>query len=254
MISVLAWMFALLATEAKAQVHAPSAAEFTETWHTIDLAMETTAFFPIELTQQDFETIAKGRVAKRRIREAGPDRAMGAMWTPLNRNLVWVAILDDVHDKLVSSLSEKRLGSSAKGHKLLYQHFDLPWPIQDRQLVVQIQNNEPIAKQTANVLWERSWSLADPNAMPDPDPEAVWVPVANGSWLLFPVKNGTVVVYHGRSAIGGRIPDEVVTRWALATVDEMMLHITERAAQISQHYRVDHEILMGGDGKKIYHF
>ena len=93
-------------------------------------------------------------------------------------------------------------------------------------------------------MWERSWDLANPDHMPNPADDAIWVPVATGSWLLFPVEEGTMVVYHVRSAIGGRIPDEVVTRWALATVDEMMIHIAERAVNISDHYTGKHETIL----------
>ena len=242
------WIFFSVAM---ASTPVPSKEELAQTWSTLAPVVATKAVFPIQLTPQDFETLAKGKVAKRRIREDGPDRAMGAIWTPLDRKLLWIAILDDIHDKLVSSLTETRLGPSAEGHKLLYQHLNLPWPIQDRQLVVEIQNNAQIAAATTDVLWERSWDLAEPNLMKESDPSAIWVPMATGSWVLFPVADGTVVVYHARSAIGGRIPDEVVTRWAMATLDEMMLHVAERAKEITEHYIGEHEILIGGNGSPI---
>jgi hypothetical protein len=216
--------------------------------------VERTATFPIALEHEDFVAMANGKIAKRRIREDGPDRAMGAMWVPIDRNQLWVAILDDAHDNLLSALTETPLGPSENGHKLLYQHFDLPWPVHNRQLVVEIKNNAAIASATTGQLWERSWDLADPNLMSAPDPTAVWVPLATGSWLLYPVKRGTVIVYHARSTIGGRIPDEVVTRWAMATLDEMMNHISDRARKIQDHYTGEHEILLGGDNLPIQPF
>ena len=120
--------------------------------------------------------------------------------------------------------------------------------------MVEITNNESMTQQTNNRLWERSWDLAKPSLMPNPDNNAIWVPVATGSWLLYPVEQGTMVVYHARSAIGGRIPDEVVTRWALATLDEMMTHIANRAATIDAHYTGGHEIINGCNGEPIPHF
>ena len=247
-------VLAILITTTQAQAAAPSADVLLEAWTAIQPAVADQSPVPIELTQADFQAIANSRIAKRRIREEGPDRAMGAMWVPVDRKLIWVAIIDDIHDQLVSSLTEKRLGLSEQGHKLLYQHLDLPWPVQDRQLVVQIQNNPSIAATTQGRLWERSWDLADPDRMKDPDPSAVWVPMTNGAWLLFPVQDGTVVVYHARTTIGGRVPDELVTRWAMLTVDEMMEHIVERAQQISKHYIAGHEIIVGGDENPISHF
>ena len=248
------WVFLFLVHPASAQGDRPTADALETAWTSLEASVSSTAVFPIELTRKDFEQIARGKVAKRRIREEGPDRAMGAMWTPISRNRVWISILDDVHDNLVSSLTEHRLGRSEQGNKLLYQHLNLPWPVQDRQLVVEITNNQLITKHTDNRLWERSWDLAEPTLMPNPDPDAVWVPVATGSWLLFPLAEGTVVVYHARSAIGGRIPDEAVTRWALATLDEMMIHIADRAATIEEHYTGAHEIIHGCDEKPIPKF
>ena len=251
--SFLFWTW-FLAGASLAQPSSPSIEKLENTWDKLIPQIEQNARHPIALTEQDFVTVSKGKVAKRRIREPGPDRALGMMWTSIDRNQVWIAILDDVHDTLVNALTERRLGHSQAGHKLLYQHLNLPWPVQDRQWVVEIQNNLAIADQSNGMLWERSWDLADPERMPEPDPNAIWVPVSNGSWLLVPIDGGTLVIYHTRSAIGGRIPDEVVTRWAMATLDEMMLHITERAASIPDHYRGNHEILKGGDNIEIKQF
>ena len=244
----------ILCSTASAKGPLPTADALANSWDGLQGSVVTTAVFPIELTRKDFELIARGKVAKRRIREDGPDRAMGAMWTPVSRDRVWISILDDVHDTLVSSLTEHRLGKSKEGNKLLYQHLDLPWPVQDRQWVIEITNNRTLAQTTNNQLWERSWDLAKPALMPNPNREAVWVPVTTGSWLLFPVEHGTFVVYHARSAIGGRIPDEAVTRWALATLDEMMIHIADRAATIDAHYTEPHEIIHGCDEKPIPRF
>ena len=245
---------ALICGRAAAQTATPSIDELQQHWSEIAPHIAQTAVHPITLTQTDFVAVAKGKIAKRRIREPGPDRALGMMWTAIDRNQIWIAILDDVHDKLVSSLTEKRLGHSEAGHKLLYQHLNLPWPVQDRQWIVEIRNNVEIAKQTNGILWERSWDLANPSLADESDSEAVWVPTSNGSWLLMTLGGGTLVIYHTRSAIGGRIPDDVVTRWAMATLDEMMLHIAERSVDIPNHYRGNHEGLEGGDNIEIKKF
>ena len=144
--------FLILANTARAIDTPPSAEILEKSWDRVEKSVSTTAVFPIELTTNDFEQIARGKVAKRRIRESGPDRAMGAMWTPISRNKVWISILDDVHDNLVSSLTEHRLGHSKQGNKLLYQQLNLPWPVQDRLLVVEIKNNQQSTEQTENLL------------------------------------------------------------------------------------------------------
>jgi len=247
------WTASLCGT-ALAKTAPPSIDELQIHWAKLQPQIDRFAVHPIALTQNDFVAVSRGKVTKRRIREPGPDRALGMMWTAIDRNQIWIAILDDIHDKLVSSLTEKRLGPSETGHKLLYQHLNLPWPVQDRQWVVEIQNNVEVAQQTNGMVWERSWDLASPSLVSEPDADAVWVPVSNGSWLLMPMDGGTLVIYHTRSAIGGRIPDDVVTRWAMATLDEMMLHIAERSEQIPKHYQGNHERLKGGDNIHIKPF
>lgn len=251
---VFVWMMVVCGSSLAIAGDHPSTEKLHEAWKKIEPTVRADATFPIALEQGDFSAIANGQIAKRRIRENGPDRAMGAMWAPIDRNHIWIAILDDGHDNLLSSLTETRLENSEHGHKRLYQHLDLPWPVHNRQLVVEIQNNTDISNATEGFLWERSWDLAEPALMDKPDPSAVWIPLATGSWLLFPVENGTVVVYHVRSTIGGRIPDEVVTRWAMSTLDEMMQHIVDRAGNIHTHYTGNHEILLGGDNLPIEQF
>ncbi len=199
------------------------------------------------LTTADFERVASGEIAKRRIQEDGPDRAMGLMWTPIERNRIWVAVLDDIHDTVVSNLVERRLEKSDAGHKRLYQRLVLPWPLTDRQWVIEVWNNTSLATATKGRIWERPWDLAAPDLMPDPDPDAIWVPMINGSWFLMEVGGGTLIAYSARTTIGGSIPSDLVTRWALATLDEMLEHIAARAAVIDAHYPPKHEPVLGGD-------
>ena len=54
--------------------------------------------------------------------------------------------------------------------------------------------------------------------------------------------------------VGGSPMASPTSRWAMATLDEMMLHIVDRAGQIPDHYTADHEIILGGDEKPIPSF
>lgn len=229
----------------------PSLRVLNAAWDKNKLGVASKSIQPIILEPGDFEAVAKGRIGRRRITEPGPDRAMGIAWTPTSREAVWVAIIDDIHDTMVSSLSEKRLGQSKLDQKLLYQHLSLPWPVANRQWVIKIWNNAPLAAATNNEVWERPWDLADPGLMDQPDTTAVWVPMTNGSWFLMPVANGTLVIYTARTNIGGAIPDELVTQWALSTLDEMIGHMLDRATTIHQHYGVEHEPIIGGNNNAI---
>ena len=229
----------------------PSLGELNAAWDKNKLGVASKSIQPIILEPGDLEAVAKGEIGKRRITETGPDRAMGIAWTPTSREAVWVAIIDDIHDTMVRALTEKRLGQNEQGQKLLYQHLSLPWPVADRQWVIKIWNNTPLATATNNGVWERPWDLADSGLMDQSDPTAVWVPMTNGSWFLMPAAGGTLVIYTARTHIGGAIPEELVTQWALATLDEMIDHMLDRATDIHLHYGTDHEPITGGDNLVI---
>ena len=230
---------------------APSAEALAELWAEYQAVIAQHTDHPAKLSAADFKVIARGGIAKHRRRELGPDSAIGIGWTPHSRSAVWVAIIDDIHNTMVSSLTEARLGHSADGTKLLYQRLDLPWPFQDRQWVIAIQNNAGIATASSGRVWERTWQLAANQQAPLAKDEALWVPMISGAWLAIDTPDGTLLVYRAKTTIGGAIPDELVTRWALATLDEMLENVFSRAGEIPEHYRGDHTPIMGGDNVEI---
>lgn len=232
----------------------PSAAALQSAWNEHKASMAAHGVHPLHPEREDFVAVANGKVAKRRIAEDGPDRAMGMLWTPVARPALWVAVLDDIHDTVVNSLQEQRLGRTEDGRKVLYQRLDLPWPAQDRQWVIEIWNNLALERDTNGAVWERPWDLGDPAQMPTPDDKALWLPMTNGSWLLLEVAGGTLMAYSARTTIGGAIPDELVTRWAMATLDEMMEHIVDRSKSIPAHYDRNHDPVLGGDNQPIKAF
>ncbi|MGB0639946.1 MAG: hypothetical protein ACPGTU_11470, partial [Myxococcota bacterium] len=73
-------------------------------WAQHKTAISTLTDQPILLQPEDFKLLSKGQVAKRRIRQEGPDRVMGATWSPQPREAIWLAVLDDTHDTLVKIL------------------------------------------------------------------------------------------------------------------------------------------------------
>ncbi len=232
----------------------PSAQALADAWaKQFNIVSRHTAH-PILLDDEDFERVADGKTAKRRLNQEGPDRVIGVGWTPHSRQAIWIAIIDDIHNTMVNSLHEKRLGKNSEGAKLLYQRLDLPWPFNDRQWVISISNNIALADASAGEVWERSWSLVDPIKDEPADPQALWIPTLDGSWIATPVENGTLLIYQVRTTIGGAIPDDLVTRWAMSTLDDMLENVFLRAGQIPQHYSADHEPIRGGDGKSIKPF
>jgi len=229
----------------------PTANEFAAAWQAHQIIVQAGALQPVALTAQDFDRLAKTGIARRRVHMPGADRVVGMIWSPAPRDTLWVSILDDADFTLVDSLTEIRLADTAGGHKRLYQHLDLPWPVENRHWVIEIKNNTQLAMQTGDQIWERVWDLTSPDDIPAGRPEAIWAPVADGGWLLLPAGGGTLVVYHARSVIGGHIPDELVTRWSMATLGKLLEQVVDRAQKIPRHYTGEHPPIYRPDGSAV---
>ena len=241
-------MILLLCQLAHAQ---PTADQLAQAWTEHQPAIQSHAFYKVNLEPEDFATMAAGKVARRRLPATDADRALGAVWSPLGRDALWVAIQDDKDFTLVESLTEIQLEDTAWGHKRLYQHLDLPWPVDDRHWVLEIKNNIVMSKTTEDRIWERVWDLTVESDIPKGRPEAIWSPVNDGGWLLLDACGGTLVVYHARSVIGGNIPPEAVTRWALATLDSLLRRTVDRAEGIHTHYTKGHPPIIRPDGSAV---
>ncbi len=244
----------------------PTSAELAVAWSTFSGQAQGVVRLALpDFDGADWERVAGGKVARRRIRgEIGVsggtvDRVIGVAFVPHPVEQVWIGILDDVHASLVSGLTERQLPGTTPSRKVLYQALDLPFPFSDRHWILRISSNEALFASTG--AWERTWS-PDPRGVdalvdvPEEirlDPaEAVWTPENDGGWLLVPVSTGgTLVVYQARTDIGGVIPDDLVTRYAMARLDEMMEQTTALAERAPRHYVGDHDPIWGPDAAAV---
>ncbi len=203
------------------------------------------------LTGTDLEQIAAGRVVRRRLRVEGTDVAVGAMWSDQPIDALWLAILDDKHFKLVDGLFEEQLPGTAAGRKVLFQHIDLPWPFRDRQWVLEIDNNGALFEHTDGAVWERTWTLSDPAQARSAREDALWVSLNDGGWQIYSWPDGALLVYQVRASMDGWITDDLVTRYAMSTLERMLRDIDGRAAGMAEHYDHAHTRLLRPDGSKI---
>lgn len=237
----------------------PQTAQLQADWARLEPHLQALGRMPIELRRAELSAAAAGRVARRRERLDGTDRALGATWTDVDRDALWIAILDDACDTLVDGLTERHLPDPPPASKLLFQHVDLPWPFADRQWVIDIRNNPALFAATDGGLWERTWKLVDdPAAVQErvpgddmPAPDAVWTPVNAGGWLLADAGGGTLVVYHARVDVGGSIPDDLATAYTMSTLKGLLEHVVERARVIPDHYDASHAPIQRADGSVI---
>jgi hypothetical protein len=229
----------------------PTVEELTralEGWHP---AVEAAAVYPIVFSDDELAEIAAGGVARRRERLEGADRVLGVTWTPASRDALWIGIQDDAHFTLVEGLVDEQLPGSTNDQKLLYQRIDLPWPFADRQWVIGIRNNAALWAATSGGVWERTWSLSDARGAAQESPDAVWVSVNDGGWLLADAAGGTLIAYHVRSVVDGNIPDEAAAQWCFSTLESMLLGILDRAGRVPGHYDASHAPLYRPDGTLI---
>lgn len=230
---------------------APPLAELKADWERLSALRAEHGQLSATLSDADLAQLAAGRMVKHRERIEGPDHAWGVAWSTAPREALWIAILDDTHDTLVEGLEEEQLPGTTPDRKLLFQHLDLPWPFEDRQWVLEIVNNPALFGASGGDIWERVWKLAPANLATSPDPDAIWTPENDGGWLLMEAAGGTLMVYQVRGDIGGAIPEDLVTRYALSTLDNMLDHIIERAAAIPAHYDSAHFVMNRPDGTGI---
>lgn len=230
---------------------APDPAALQAAITSAEAALQKKGAFAITLPPGAAARLAAGEVVRTREDLAGADRVIGALWTDRPRDALWIAILDDAHVDLVAGLTEAQLPGTGPLRKVLYQKLDLPFPLTDRQWVIDIQSNTALAATSAGQVWERSWVLGDPKAAVDADPDAIWTTVNEGGYLLIDAAGGTLLVYHVRSEVGGNVPDDASTRYAWSTLEELLRTTERRADAVPAHCDAKHAPVVRPDGTPI---
>lgn len=228
---------------------APSVEELRAAWNRVDATVWN---YQPALSAADLQRLAAGKPVKRRERLEGADRVVAALWSAATKEQVWLAVQDAKHFEVVNGYVDEDLAGSVFADRILYQRIDLPWPFSPRQWVVRVRNNRALLKASDNTIWERFWEVSDRRGASLEDPDAVWVEQTSGAWTLCDAGAGTLLVYSVRAAVGGNIPDEAGTQWALMTVGGMLAGVDERArTQVGPHYTTGHPTIDGADGVPI---
>jgi hypothetical protein len=240
----------------------PSAETLRAVWVESLPALQAHSRMPvITLEEGAFDELAKGEVVRFRRQESDTvDGAVGVAWVPYSPEDLWLGAIDDVHQHLADGLTEQWLPGTVPGHKVLYQHFDVPAPFDDRHWVIVIDSNKPLYEASSSVIWERTWDLDErgtaaledvPEDTVEAPEDALWTPVNRGGWLMIPCEGGSLIVYQVSSDIGGNIPEEMVVRFAMASLGGMIGHLEELAQATPEHYVDDHFVILRPDGQPI---
>jgi len=159
---------------------------------------------------------------------------------------------------------------SGKKDKLRwYGHIDLPWPLSNRHWVVDVWNNHELAQKTNDTCWEHPWKkvenglsevtpLIKNNALPsislDDLEEAIYTPYNQGATATISFKkdninDGTLIIYHATTVIGGDIPESLILQLSYAGLDKFLKDLEQRPAQtVSSHYTSGHKPIYSGAG------
>ena len=221
------------------------------------------------LSRKELETLLVGEVVRRKDTPNGagkPERVFGVMLTPVPASHVWI-VLSDVHFARGGEYSGKRLTPPGVDPARSYGFLDLPWPVADRHWVVDVSTNARLAQQTENRCWERHWDLppgADTMAQeagaagsvegvtPDMAKAAIATPVNKGAWTVVSLPGGmTLVSYQLSTVVGGDIPADAISEFALRAMRTLLKSIVEKAKTVPEHYDASHPPIPGADGKPI---
>ena len=214
-------------------------------------AIEAEAVYKLQFTDEELARVASGQVAKRRERLEGVDRVLGLVWSPATMDAVWVAMQDSAHWDYVDGFLEEHLPGSTFQNKVVYQRILFPWPFADRQWVIAVRNNLPLIEATQGAVWERTWDLSPQRGAKNELEKAIWVDLNDGGWFVADAGEGTLLAYHVRTVIGGKVPDEVVVRYSMSTLGGLLGGLSERATAIPTHYDGSHAPIRRPDGSMI---
>jgi len=227
---------------------APTAEELQQAW----ASTASEIWFQPSLSESDWEHLAQGKTIHRRDHMKGPDRVIGARWTPATRDQLWIAMQDAKHFEITKGYVEEDFPGSTFNQRTLYQRIALPWPFSERQWVINVHNNRALLSQTQNQVWERSWVSSDTRGAQAERDDAVWVDQIEGGWILADMGEGNLIVYYTRASVGGNIPDGAAAQWALSTVNSLVETVDSRAREeVDAHFVVGHAPIERPDGSHI---
>jgi hypothetical protein len=226
------------------------------------------------LSAQQLSELAAGKVV--RILKHGdpeqPSTAVGLALLSASRDALWIAA-QDPHTKVDPSLTEFVMRTIEGDQALWYGYMDLPWPIKDRQWVVESRNTHTLAARSGGGCWEHTWQLV-PDGLGEARPliaagrapgvtlehleQAIFTPVNHGSWHMAPVSGSKVLVaYQATSVVGGAIPDSLVVQLTMARLESVLRDLETRAHEWARvHYtevslQKGHGSVFGGAGEPI---
>lgn len=229
--------------------HAQPPSDLPERWAAVSKIVGEKSAIPVPFGADDLAEVTSGRTIARRYDTPSGAYATGAIYIDAPIEAVWIAINDGPHDE-TSRVSIERLASPPDLRRV-YSRIDLPFPLTDRQLVVEIRTNAPLHSATGGEIWQRQWSLGDPSLAPQATSDGIWIDESRGAWTLLDAGEGTLALFSLRSVLGGSVPAAISQTWAVATLKGTLDRLARRAQAMPSHYVVGHEVVLTPAGVGI---
>jgi len=226
------------------------------------------------LTTDQTEDLLEGKVVRIRRRpprdvENPPERVTGYRIVPLPRDQVWVAALDPDF-QATELLTEHLLSQDDNGVSVWHQYLSLPWPITDRQWVIEVGIHAELATESGDLLWELTWALKQTGEdiarasiaagnmgeiTPEVAKDAIYVPANEGSWIMFKLEDDiTLVGYRIIARVGGSVPDSWIATVGMAQLAQVLNAVARHADTIPATYDPSVHPVRGGNGQPVGRF
>ena len=188
------------------------------------------------------------------------------MLTDMERNDLWIAC-QDPHFQLNRITQFHLIETDGIDRNLFYGFMDLPWPFSNRHWLTLSWNNHEMSARSNERYWEHPWALekewplkvmplAKTNTLGNLSiqeiEEAIFLPENQGAWVMLDLNIKRLVVYHTTGTVGGEIPENLMLRFLVHTMQYLMRDLeTTAQKEIPKHYTTSHKVMYGGNGKPI---
>jgi hypothetical protein len=231
---------------------APSASALKTAFLRDAAARQRLGHLRLQLGEADWATLAGAGVVRQVVHRDGADMAVGAIWTAASQAAAWISTFDGWHRSLSGDATNTtKLPGCTDMRRLVHTHLDLPWPMSDRQWVVDNRPNTALWSATEGRVWERAWEVAPATLATAPVAGALWVDTNQGAWQFIEAEGGTLVLFGVRSSMGGVIPDSLTVQWSRQTLGEALRRLDDFATTMAAHYVGAHEVIWGPMGAPI---
>lgn len=209
-----------------------------------------------EITQDAYEKIVKGNAIVR-VGKADADNkfAFVVKHADVSIQKLWAVIIDRAHYHIFTKeITESRILDKMNDHFLTYIFIDAPFPISDRQQLLDCFANKELFNHSNKKMWEHYWKITEGQekilARYNKNPKkAQLVQKNNGQWILVDYgAHKTLVIAYSINNPGGSVPQSVVGLVAgdkLESAVNTMISWAQK--KFTSHFTKDHEKILAPD-------